>query len=234
MNELAVFGKLTWVKSVRARNLSVKIMADGLRITLPGRYTEKDALLFIQKEYDRILLKQKKIQDKSQNSLLNEHKELKTATFTVSFKRANRKDVFFKLKQDKLIVEVPEDSDFNSEKLQKACWNGIIYFLKKEAKRILPDRTAILARQYGFRFNDIKIQSSKTRWGSCSRKKSINLSCFLMLVPTHLYDYVILHELCHTIELNHGDKFWELMNKVTDGKALKLRQELKNYQMPDY
>ncbi len=54
-----------------------------------------------------------------------------------------------------------------------------------------------------------------------------------MLVPAHLIEYVILHELCHTREMNHGDKFWKLMDKVTDGKSKALRQELKQYNMPN-
>jgi len=138
------------------------------------------------------------------------------------------------LKQGKLIVEIPQNADFESKKIQQACWNGINYFLRKEAKRVLPIRVKELAIRHGFKFQDVKIQSSKTRWGSCSGKKNINLSYFLMLVPDYLYEYVILHELCHTIEMNHGAKFWNLMNKVTDGKALELRKELKKYQIPDY
>jgi predicted metal-dependent hydrolase len=164
---------------------------------------------------------------------LRENGELKTATFTVSFQRAKRKDVFFSLKQGKLLVDIPEGVNFDDEKVQKACWNGISYFLKKEAKRILPDRVHELAQQFGFKYEDVKIQSSKTRWGSCSRRKNINLSFYLMLVPAKLADYVILHELCHTKEMNHGDKFWALMDRVTDGKAYDLRQALKKYPMPE-
>ena len=55
------------------------------------------------------------------------------------------------------------------------------------------------------------------------------LSYYLMLLPAHLMDYVILHELAHTREMNHGPRFWELLDWMTEGRALALRKELRAY-----
>jgi hypothetical protein len=101
--------------------------------------------------------------------------------------------------------------------------------LRREAKAYLPRRVNELAYMYGFNFKGLKIQSSKTRWGSCSGTNNINLSLYLMRVPEHLQDYVILHELCHTVHHNHSHEFWALLDKVSNGKALALRKELRGY-----
>ncbi|MBO4662813.1 MAG: M48 family metallopeptidase [Bacteroidaceae bacterium] len=102
-------------------------------------------------------------------------------------------------------------------------------YLRKAAKQYLPIRLAELAQQFNFHYTGLKIQSSRTRWGSCSGTNSINLSLFLMRVPEHLIDYVILHELCHTVHHDHSDRFWALMDEVTGGKAKELRKQLANY-----
>ena len=102
--------------------------------------------------------------------------------------------------------------------------------MKKNALEYLPGRLQSLSLLHGFSYTSVKITRSKSRWGSCSSKKSINLSLFLMRLPSHLIDYVILHELCHTIEMNHGPKFWELLDKVSKGQAKSLRRELKGFQ----
>jgi hypothetical protein len=137
------------------------------------------------------------------------------------------------LKNGTLNIEFPSGTDCTDKQSQQHFWNGISYFMRKEAKRLLPNRTKQLAEKYGFTFSDVKIQSSKTRWGSCSRAQSINLSLYLMLLPAELVDYVILHELCHTKEMNHGPNFWIWMDRVTDKKSKELRAQLKNYHMPE-
>ena len=103
--------------------------------------------------------------------------------------------------------------------------------MKEKALAYLPNRLQELSVQHSFEYTSVKISKSKSRWGSCSSKKSINLSLYLMSLPSHLIDYVLLHELCHTIEMNHGVKFWALLDNACNGKAKILRQELKTYRV---
>ena len=85
-----------------------------------------------------------KLQKKEKNNptVLNLDANLNTLTFTVTLQPSKRKDIFFLLKDGVLTVEFPETSDYNSENIQKKFWNGIDYFLRKEAKRLLPERTS--------------------------------------------------------------------------------------------
>ena len=101
--------------------------------------------------------------------------------------------------------------------------------MRQEAKATLPRRVAELAYMHGFHYDSLTIRDSKTRWGSCSGRNTISLSLYLVQVPEHLQDYVILHELCHTVHHNHSPRFWALMDTVTDGKAHALRRELHQY-----
>jgi predicted metal-dependent hydrolase len=55
-----------------------------------------------------------------------------------------------------------------------------------------------------------------------------------MLLPDRLLDYIILHELCHTKEMNHGERFWKLMDDVTDGQAKLMRKELSRYSLSTF
>ncbi len=101
--------------------------------------------------------------------------------------------------------------------------------LKKKALLYLPERLDKLAGQYGFSYQSLKITRSRSRWGACSSKGVIHLSFYLMLLPEHLIDYVILHELCHTHHMNHSPLFWSLLDSQTGGNARALRKELKDY-----
>ncbi|MDR0428150.1 MAG: M48 family metallopeptidase [Dysgonamonadaceae bacterium] len=131
---------------------------------------------------------------------------------------------FFRENRQKVIHQFQSLQETNplSPKLSDAV-------LREQAKEYLPNALNRLAQQYGFEYREVKIRKSKTRWGSCSRNRTINLSIYLMLLPRHLIEYVMLHELCHTIEMNHGPAFWNLLEQYTQGKNQALRKELKGF-----
>lgn len=67
---------------------------------------------------------------------------------------------------------------------------------------------------YTFKFNKIFIKNQKTRWGSCSNKKNLNFNYKIVFLPEHLAEYLVVHELCHLKEMNHGKKFWRLVEQM--------------------
>lgn len=98
-----------------------------------------------------------------------------------------------------------------------------------QARRVLVERLAELAKRHGFTYNEVFVKNQRTLWGSCSSANNINLNVNLLRLPDELRDYVILHELVHTRHRNHSRAFWDALNRlVGDGKAL--QRQLRRYQ----
>lgn len=95
----------------------------------------------------------------------------------------------------------------HSEPLKKA----IGLWLKDRAESVIPQRLSELAEFHGFHYQKVTIRGQKTRWGSCSSQKNISLNYKLLFLPHNMVDYVLIHELCHTIEMNHSKRFWSLV-----------------------
>jgi predicted metal-dependent hydrolase len=82
---------------------------------------------------------------------------------------------------------------------------------KALARCEIPKRVSQWAAQMNLSFGDIRIKDQKTRWGSCSKSGNLNFNWRLILAPDWVLDYVIVHELCHLVELNHSARFWRLV-----------------------
>ena len=107
-----------------------------------------------------------------------------------------------------------------------------VEILRRQARQYIPSTVERLAKDYGFSYSSLRISSAHTRWGSCSGRNGISISLFVMLIPEHLREFIILHELCHTIHHNHSAAFHALLNKVTKGNERALNQELKQHRIP--
>lgn len=83
-----------------------------------------------------------------------------------------------------------------------------IGWYKKEARRVFTERLNYFAQLHDLTYKTLRLSSARTRWGSCSRRKSINLNWRLILAPPEILDYVVAHELSHTVHMNHSKRFW--------------------------
>lgn len=86
--------------------------------------------------------------------------------------------------------------------------------LAKQAKALIPARVAYYAPVVGVDYGRISVRFQRTRWGSCSAKGSLSFNALLLLAPPEVLDSVIVHELCHRKEMNHGAAFYREVLRV--------------------
>ena len=96
---------------------------------------------------------------------------------------------------------------------------------REQAQSLLPQRLAPHAQALGVRFSRVSVRAQRARWGSCSSEGALSLNWRLLLLPTRLCDYVLVHELCHLKEMNHSPAFWQLVASRVPN-YMQLRREL--------
>ncbi|GGK87214.1 M48 family metallopeptidase [Rufibacter glacialis] len=233
--EIDTIGLVQFVPSATAKYVRISIKpGQGVRVTLPKRATLAQAETFVQEKAPWIrkhLSNQQ--QEQQKKTLFSPDVEFKTRFHQLLLLPHPLPQAKSRLKDGILYVWYPEQVGYEHPDVQEYIKQSVEYTLRLEAKRYLPQRVAHFAQQFGFSYQQVAIKNAKTRWGSCSYTNNINLNLHLMRLPPHLCDYVILHELAHTVEKNHGPRFWALLDKIS-GDARGLDKQLKAYRLQVY
>lgn len=206
----AEFGTITVRRSALARNVSLKVDHKGtLVVSMPKR-----APLYLAKqlvEQTRHRVRQTIQKAKSQLTIL-QHGDL----IGKSHKLVIRDGEVLGGRIIGTFIEItlPEDSSVEAAEVQDYIKQLALKALRTQAKSYLSRQLGSLADQHGFSYETVRFSSAGTRWGSCSSSGTISLNIWLMQLPFELIDYVIIHELCHTQEMNHSRDFWRLVENI--------------------
>lgn len=123
----------------------------------------------------------------------------------VSNKKFTKENIL--ILQDKILI-------FESDQTNSNYKNILGEWLKKYAKQLIFKRVKELSLNHSFKYNKISIRDQKSRWGSCSSNQNLNFNWRLILAPSEILDYVIIHELAHTKEMNHSKDFWNIVKEI--------------------
>ncbi len=217
------FGKIHFVVRRSARNITMRVKEDGLHVTTPP-YRSITALLEAITPFRERL---RNVCSEVKPKPFDLNFSIEAECFRLKLETSPLKNFTVSMRDETVVIACPAHADFTTDRVQTLVKNAVMRAMRKKAEEYLPPLVQYWSSLFDLPYNKVTISKARSRWGSCSSKRDISLSFYLMLLPAHLMDYVILHELAHTREMNHGPKFWELLNQLTDGKALALRKELR-------
>lgn len=217
------FGTISLRRSAKARYVRIRVAPDGrLRGSMPLY-----APLFLAKQ----LVKNSRPQ--LREMLREQHAETVFTpgmqigkSHTLIVQPTTRKSLRVARHGQQIHVELPDTMSLQQPDVHRKVRDTVIEALRLESKSYLPKRLAYLAAQYGFTYTNVRFSHASSRWGSCSSNGTISLNIALMKLPFELIDYVIIHELSHTKEMNHSENFWQLV-AIGDPDYKKHRAALK-------
>jgi predicted metal-dependent hydrolase len=202
------FGIITLRRSARASHVKIRVAPDGrLRASLPMY-----APTFLVKRLIKTSREQLRamLDEHHQTTIFDNGMQIgKSHTLIIRSSLHSSFDI--KRYGQQIIVSLPDVMESRSITTQRLIRDEVIKALRLEAKSYLPKRLAFLAEKLGYSYSSLRFSHASGRWGSCNTNGTISLNIALMKLPFELIDYVLIHELSHTRQMNHSSAFWELV-----------------------
>lgn len=215
-------GSVSLYKRRGAKNIRLSIAHSGeVRVTLPLWAPYRSGLDFLSQHAEWIN------QQRPEEKLIPQGHPIGKAHH-IHFDRSSGSSVTSRLTSNQVRIMMPVGTRWDSPEPQAVVRTAAVRALKKEASRLLPQRTKLLAEKFGYSYSSVAVKQLKGRWGSCSDKQALTFNCYLMQLPWELIDYVILHELAHTKVMAHGPVFWAEMSRTTPN-VQQLRKIMKTH-----
>lgn len=207
----AEFGTIVCRRSTQARFVRIRVSEDGtVRASLPKRAP----LYMVQELLDTSRLEIRKLVSAQKSKRVRYHDGMAIGhshRLRISYEdiEAPKRT----LSGQDIAVRLPYGYRQDDDVAQAFISQQVKRALKREAMAYLPRRLGYLADMFGFEYARERFGNQSGRWGSCSSSGTISLNVALMNLPHELIDYVLIHELVHTRQMNHSADFWELVER---------------------
>jgi predicted metal-dependent hydrolase len=205
------FGTITLRRSARASHVRIRVAPDGrLRASLPLY-----APAFLVKRLVRSSREQIRAMLAEQHEDMVFEDGMQIGKSHSLIVRATSRDAAEAKRHGRqIIVQLPITATLRDPKVVRIVRDVVIEALRIEAKSYLPKRLAFLAEKNDLMYQKVRFSHASGRWGSCSSNGTISLNIALMKLPFEQIDYVLIHELSHTVHMNHSQEFWNLVESA--------------------
>ncbi|MCX8035135.1 MAG: M48 family metallopeptidase [Candidatus Dojkabacteria bacterium] len=207
--------KIAVVRAVRIRNITLRLLQkDLVELKVPKRTPHKHIQDWIEKNRQEIIQSINTLTSKSYFVHLENNQPIQMLDnqYTCLFKYSQRNKV--NIRHNLIMFEINDTSNLSK-------------LIKKLAKKVLINFVENISKEIDISFNKLYIKDNVSNWGSCSSKKNINLNYKIIFLPKDPAKYIVVHELCHIVHMNHSPNFWNLVEKFMPNYKL-IRKTLRN------
>jgi predicted metal-dependent hydrolase len=203
------FGVIAYRRTPQARLVRLRVTEDGVvRASLPKRaplYMVTELVNSSRAEIRKIIEAQhaRRVRYESGMTIGHSHR--------LYIEHAPVDQPFKKISGQSLLITLPLENKLSDPLIHSYVSLQVKGVLKREAKAYLPRRLRYLADMFGFTYDRERFGNQRGRWGSCSSSGTISLNVALMNLPHDVIDYVLIHELAHTKQMNHSVDFWGIV-----------------------
>ena len=208
----------TLITSRLARGIRISVSpSKGLEITVPPHYNSQALLNFIKEKEFWIARNVKKINEiRSARTKFEDGEKIMVRGVEKILKIIPKKGM------RSYVEDSPDQISIHCSGSAVSAKSTLEKHLKKIAKIYFMQKVPQISQIMGTNYGRITIRSQVSRWGSCSRNNNLNFNWKLMFFPDAVTDYVIMHELAHTVHHNHSERFYEFLSRLCPNyKALR-------------
>ena len=204
------------VRSNKRKTVSLQVKAGKVRVLAPMRLAEQYINDLVQEKSPWLQLKIAEQLTHYENQSVREYKAGESYyyqgnRYTLLIEQAETVGVLI---VDNAIVISLKNLAIDNVEISRQVKKILHAWYVNEAKQLLNSRFEVQCNYTKLSAASLNVRYYKSRWGSCDVKQRINLNWLLVMAPIEVIDYVIIHELCHTIHLNHSSKYWQLVSQL--------------------